>query len=59
MTALMLVFFKVTEGQTANPEWETRLEGVSTKFSEMKEKAAGWGRGGQPAPEVPPAIPES
>jgi hypothetical protein len=42
MTALMQVFFKVTEGQTANPEWEAKLESVSSKFEELKNKAAVW-----------------
>jgi hypothetical protein len=42
MTALMQVYFKVTEGQTANPEWEEKLMRVSSKFSELKNKAAAW-----------------
>lgn len=42
MTALMLVFFKVTEGQVANPEWEAKLDGVSSKFRELKAKASDW-----------------
>ncbi len=42
MTALMQVFFKVTEGQTPNPEWESKLEGVSKKFGEFRRKASEW-----------------
>jgi hypothetical protein len=42
MTALMQVFFKVTEGQEPYPEWEAKLEKGSKKFREMKDKAAGW-----------------
>ncbi len=42
MTALMQVFFKVTEGQEPNPEWETKLEKGSKKFREMKDKATSW-----------------
>jgi len=42
MTALMQVYFKVTEGQTANPEWEEKLARVSSKFSELKDKAVEW-----------------
>ena len=42
MTALMQVYFKVTEGETANPEWETKLDKVSSKFKELKDKAAIW-----------------
>lgn len=44
MTALMQIFFKVTEGQTANPEWEAKLENISSKFNELKNKAASMGR---------------
>ena len=43
MTALMQVFFKVTEGQTPNPEWEAKLDNISAKFRELKTKAAHWG----------------
>ena len=42
MTALMQVYFKVTEGQVANPEWEAKLEKVSSKFRELKGKATAW-----------------
>ncbi|MDZ7761505.1 MAG: hypothetical protein U5L00_14780 [Desulfovermiculus sp.] len=42
MTALMQVYFKVTEGQVANPEWEEKLARVSSKFSELKNNAATW-----------------
>jgi hypothetical protein len=66
MTALMQVFFKVTEGQQPNPEWENKLEGVSKKFGEFGKKAADWDRekgtspqpsdeppqGGTPAPQT-------
>ncbi len=45
MTALMQVFFKVTQGQAANPEWEAKLEGVSSKFRDLQDKAKDWGRG--------------
>jgi hypothetical protein len=42
MIALMQVYFKVTEGQAANPEWEEKLTRVSSKFNELKNKAAAW-----------------
>jgi hypothetical protein len=42
MTALMLVFFKVTEGQQPDPEWEQKLDSVSSKFGELKTKASSW-----------------
>jgi len=56
MTALMQVFFKVTEGQQANPEWEGKLDGVSKKFGELKTKAGDWERerGGSKAGDEPP-----
>ena len=55
MTALMQVFFKVTEGQQANPEWEGKLDGVSKKFGEIKTKAADWEREhGKPTPSSEP-----
>lgn len=39
MAALMQVFFKVTEGQTPDPQWSAKLEGMSDKFKELKAKA--------------------
>lgn len=57
MTALMQVFFKVTEGQQPNQEWENKLEGVSKKFGEFGKKAANWdkekGTSPQPSDEPP------
>lgn len=44
MTALMQVFFGVTEGQEPNPEWEEKLDNVSSKFRELKDKATSWDR---------------
>ena len=44
MTALMQVFFRVTEGQQPNPEWEGKLDGASKKFSKFKDKASEWER---------------
>lgn len=41
MTALMQVFFKVTEDQEPNPEWDAKLDSISSKFSELKSKALG------------------
>ncbi|MBK8973537.1 MAG: hypothetical protein IPM37_20115 [Hahellaceae bacterium] len=37
--ALMQVFFKVTEGQQPNPEWEAKLDQASDKFRELKDQA--------------------
>jgi len=49
MTALMQVFFKVTEGQQPNEEWEAKLDGVSKKFRSLKEKAADFDRSASPS----------
>jgi len=55
MTALMQVFFKVTEGQQPNPEWEGKLDRASKKVKQFRDKAGDWQReqgkaasGGQP-----------
>ncbi|MDR9439404.1 MAG: hypothetical protein RI841_07915, partial [Halomonas sp.] len=40
VTCMMQVYFKVIEGQQPDPEWETRLEGMSRKFRKLKEKAS-------------------
>lgn len=53
MTALMQVFFKVTEGQTPDEEWDARLEKLSGKFRELKEKAASWGSARMQEPAAP------
>lgn len=47
IACLLQVFFKVTEGQVPNPEWEARLDKLSAKFRAMTDKAGAWvtGRG--------------
>ncbi len=42
IAALMDVYFRVIEGQQANPEWERKLDGASNKFQEMAGKAMDW-----------------
>jgi hypothetical protein len=59
MTALMQVFFKVTEGQQPNPEWDAKLGTVSKKFGTFRDKALAWDRdhaAGAPAQEPPQAV---
>ncbi len=51
MAALMQVFFKVTEGQTPDPQWSAKLEGMSDKFKELKDKA------GLTPPQTVPGTP--
>lgn len=41
MTALMQVYFKVTEGQMPDAEWTAKLEKMSGKFRTLKDKAMG------------------
>jgi hypothetical protein len=42
IACLLQAFFKVTEGQVPNPEWEAKLEKASTKFKTLGERALGW-----------------
>ncbi len=56
IAALMQAYFKVIEGQSPNPEWDSRLEGASKHFRELKDKAVAsfgaarpGGEGTQPA----------
>jgi hypothetical protein len=50
IACLLQAFFKVTDGQTPNPEWEAKLDGASKKFKVLGEKAVGWASGGRAAP---------
>ncbi|WP_305987933.1 hypothetical protein [Roseibium sp. MMSF_3544] len=45
ITLMMQVYFKVTAGQTPNPEWDAKLSQMSDKFVEIKEKAFSAGTG--------------
>lgn len=40
ITCMMQVYFKTIEGQQPDPQWEARLEKMSGKFREIKERAA-------------------
>ncbi|WP_372841045.1 hypothetical protein [Phaeovulum sp.] len=42
IACMLQVFFKLTEGQTPDPEWEAKLTSASDKFRKMGEKAASW-----------------
>lgn len=42
IACMLQVYFKVTEGQTPDPEWMHKIEGASDKFKKMGERAAGW-----------------
>lgn len=45
ITCLMEVYFKTIDGQEPDPEWEARLEQMSGKFRELKERAQNAVRG--------------
>nr|WP_309501271.1 hypothetical protein [uncultured Roseovarius sp.] len=51
IACLLQAFFKVTEGQVPNPEWEAKLQGASTKFRKLGERAVSWATGGRAAQE--------
>ena len=36
---MILTYLKETEGQVPNKEWEAKLESLSGKFKEIKQKA--------------------
>jgi len=42
IACMLQVYFAKIEGQTANPEWEAKLSGMSNKFARLGEKAANW-----------------
>ena len=52
VTALMQVYFRTIEGQVPDPEWDGRLVQASSKFRQLKDRAAQeTGRAfGRPAP---------
>ena len=47
LASVLQVYYRVTEGQKPNPEWEAKLDKVSDKFRELGSKAAGWVTGGR------------
>ncbi|WP_276861769.1 hypothetical protein [Haematobacter missouriensis] len=50
VTCLMQVYFKTIEGQQPDPEWEARLDGLSSQFRKLKERVGGrFGATGQTA----------
>jgi len=40
ITCMMQVYFKTIEGQEPDPAWDSKLESLSSKFRELKQKAA-------------------
>lgn len=39
VTCLMQVYFRITDGQEPDPEWDARLEQMSSHFRKLKERA--------------------
>lgn len=56
IACLLQVYFEKTRDQQPNPEWEAKLEDVSTKFRDIGEKALSWagGRASQFTEAAPP-----
>ena len=52
MTALMQAYFKLTAGQTPDPAWSAKLESMSGKFRELKDKAMGAAPQAMPGTQV-------
>ena len=53
IACMLQAFFRITDGQVANPEWEAKLDAASAKFKTLGEKAVSWvggfgGRRGTP-----------
>ena len=40
IAALMQVYFRVSEGQEPNPEWDRRLTEASKDFRKLRDRAA-------------------
>lgn len=45
IACMLEVYFKVTAGQTPNPEWEAKLASASDRFRDMGTRAASWAGG--------------
>jgi hypothetical protein len=59
MTAMMDLYFRTIANQVPDPEWESKLEGLSKKFRELGQKAMSYtpplARPAEPAPASPTA----
>jgi hypothetical protein len=49
---MLQAFFTVTDGQTPDPAWRDRLNGLSRKFKSIGEKAQSWVGGTSPAQTI-------
>ncbi len=55
IACLLQAYFQAIEGQNPDPAWESRLDGVSRKFGELKDRAASWVDSTPEAPNAPVA----
>ncbi len=53
IACLLQAYFQTIEGQSPDPAWEARLDGVSRKFSQLKDRATSWVGSVSPIPDVP------
>lgn len=58
VTCMMQAYFKTIAGQVPDPAWETKLDGMSSKFQQLKQKAAEMTRTSA-TPETVPASTEA
>lgn len=52
IACMLQAYFKRTDGQTPNPEWERKLETVSEKFQNLGGRALAWAGLRPPAPDA-------
>lgn len=57
MTALLQTYFKAIEGQTPSAEWTGKLEGMSSKFTKLGQKAKSFVS--RPQTSETPALPDA
>ncbi|WP_101067005.1 hypothetical protein [Roseovarius salinarum] len=55
LACLLQAYFRVTDGQTPDPDWTAKLDSVSSKFRELGQRAVNWAGGRSSAPEGQPA----
>jgi hypothetical protein len=46
IACLLQAYFKVTEGQSPDPDWQRKLDGVSARFQTIGDRALSWTRRG-------------
>ena len=55
LTMVMVKYHSLVQGQSIELGWEQRLNTVSGKFGELKQKADAWVRPAQPSQPAPTA----